>query len=416
MTPTSADPLLFVSQLAPPSSLVAARRVAGLTKYLARLGYRITVLTSAISGEGPIEGAERVVRTPDLMASRLNWRRAHFAALTGREQEQYGRPSRLEQVVVPDLAALTWLPPALPRALALARRARYAGVITTSPPSSAHAIGYALRQRGIPWIAELRDGWTFEPPRQPWPLAAQRQADRALEVKLLKRANAVVAVTEPIVTDLRERLGLDAQLITNGFDPEERGLPLAEQLLSPDRHSFVHTGRMALAGVNPRPLLEAVRILQRRKPAIAGRIELVFVGPLSTEEHELLSASDLRGVVRTIGPLEHRRTLRLQEQADTLLVVTGGAKRRSVATGKLFEYLAAERPILVLGEETAAARIVAETRTGSATSATDPAAIARALVHAAAGEPHDRDGEALERYSWPVLAAGYAELIESVRR
>jgi glycosyltransferase involved in cell wall biosynthesis len=415
MTPGS-GPLLFVSQLAPPSSLVAARRVAGLTKYLARLGYRITVLTSVISGEGPIEGADRVVRTADLMASRLNWRRGHFEALTGRQQQQYGRPSRLEQVVVPDLAALTWLPLALPRALALARQARYAGVITTSPPSSAHAIGYALRRRGIPWIAELRDGWTFEPPRQPWPLGAQRHADRALEAKLLKRADAVVAVTEPIVTDLRKRLGLDAQLITNGFDREEQRLPLAQQLLSSDRHSFVHTGRMALAGVNPRPLLEAVRILQRREPAIAGRIELVFVGPLSTEEHELLSSGDLRGVVRMTGPLEHRRALSLQEQADTLLVVTAGTRRRSVATGKLFEYLAAARPILVLGEETEAARIVAVTQTGAATSATEPAAIAQALVKATEADPPARDGAALERYSWPRLAARYAELIEQVCR
>jgi glycosyltransferase involved in cell wall biosynthesis len=409
--------LLLVAQLAPPSPLVAARRVAGLTKYLARLGFELTVLTSAISGEGRIEGAKRVVRTPDLMASRLNWRRRHFAALTGRESESYGRPSRLAGVVVPDLAALTWLPLALPMALALARRTRYRAVITTSPPPSAHTIGRALRRQGIPWIAELRDGWTFEPPRPSWPLAAQRRADRVLEARLLKRADGVVAVTEPLVADLRQRLGLDARLITNGFDPEEQRIPPAEHLLDPDKHSFVHTGRLALAGVSPRPLLEAVRSLRRRDPEVAAGMELVFAGPLSEEERELLAAHDLVGLVRTTGPLDHSHALGLQREADTLLVITGGPARRSVATGKLFEYLAAARPILVLGDGTAAAQIVAETKTGEATSASDPEAVAAALLRALASE-NDLDDRSVgvDRYSYDSIARQYAGVVEDVSR
>jgi glycosyltransferase involved in cell wall biosynthesis len=412
---TGRGPVLVVAQLAPPSPLVAARRVAGLVKYLSRLGYAITVMTSVLSGDGPVDGAARVVRTGDLMVSRLNWRRAHFAALTGSEQQAYGRPSRLEQVVVPDLAALTWLPAALPKARALAREVAYAAVITTSPPSSAHAVGYALRRRGVPWVAELRDGWTFEPPRRPWPSGAQRRVDGALEARLLRRASAVVAVTEPIVTDLRERLHVDATLITNGFDPEQRPVPLDREVLDPAKHSFVHTGRLALAGVDPGPLLDAVRALRQHEPSKAERIEIVFVGPLSAEEQELLGADDLRGLVRTTGPLDHGHTLSLQQHADTLLVVTGGEARRSVATGKLFEYLAAGPPILVLGEETAAAQIVRETRTGTATSATDPAVIAAALEEAVDAKPGEREPALLERYSWPSLAEQYAALIERVR-
>ena len=73
--------LLLVAQYAPPSPLIAARRIGGLTKYLGRLGFRITVLTSRMSGDGDIDGADRVVRTGDLLTSRLNWRRASLEAL-----------------------------------------------------------------------------------------------------------------------------------------------------------------------------------------------------------------------------------------------------------------------------------------------------------------------------------------------
>lgn len=113
--------ILFVAQVAPPSTLVAARRVAGFTKYLARLGHRVTVLTSGVSGDGPIEGAAEVVRTGDLMLTRLNWRRRHFRAFAGEETGGYVEPSVLERVVVPDVALATWLPYALPRALRLAQ-------------------------------------------------------------------------------------------------------------------------------------------------------------------------------------------------------------------------------------------------------------------------------------------------------
>ncbi|MDQ6749405.1 MAG: hypothetical protein M3Z33_01415, partial [Actinomycetota bacterium] len=57
--------LLLVAQLAPPSTLSAARRAAGLVKYLERLGHRVTVLTSMSSGSGGLAGAAHVVRTRD---------------------------------------------------------------------------------------------------------------------------------------------------------------------------------------------------------------------------------------------------------------------------------------------------------------------------------------------------------------
>jgi hypothetical protein len=100
-----------------------------------------------------------------------------------------------------------------------------------------------------------------------------------------------------------------------------------------------------------------------------------------------------------------------------LLVVAQGASSTSVATGKLFEYLAARRPILVLGEQTEAARIVADTGAGVATSATDPRAIAAAVQRLAGAGPADGgDPEAVDRYSYAELAERYARLIDDVSR
>ena len=407
--------MLFVAQLAPPSTMVAARRVAGFSKYLGQRGHRVVVLTSAVSGEGPVEGAARVVRTRDLVASAFNWRRSHLEALTGSSSATYAEPSRLQSVVVPDLAALTWLPFALPRALRLARQERPDCVITTSPPQSGHWIGRALKRRGVPWIADLRDGWTFEPSHDGWPTEAQRAVDRRLERATLSAADAVVGVTRPIVEDARGRLGLEAVLITNGFDPAETPASAHEDgLLDPARHSLVHTGRMAAGGSRPDALLDALRVLRHEAPAVADRLEVVFAGPLTADEGALLGDPLLAGVVKVVGALDRSRALSLQRAADSLLVLTEGESRPSVATGKLFEYLAAGKPVLVLGETTEAARIVTEAGAGIVAPADDAAAIAEALRGIVESPPPGATKEAAAPYAYDALTAQLDELIEDV--
>jgi glycosyltransferase involved in cell wall biosynthesis len=406
--------VLLVAQLAPPSPLVGARRIAGLAKYLAAEGLEVSVLTSRISGEGDIEGAKAVARTPDLMATPLNWRRAQFKALEGSADGSYRKPSRLESVLVPDIAAATWLPFAVTRSLRLVRESGLDCVITTGPAHSVHLVGLALRRRGIPWIAEFRDGWTFDQPARAFPLRVQRQLDAALERRVATGADALVGVTEPIADDLSRRFDRSATVLTNAFDPEEVTDGGDSGLLDPDRFSVVHTGRMAYAGRTPVPLLEAVRVLKRDRPRVAATLEVVLAGPLSAEEEPLVRAADLVDTVRAVGTLDRPRTLQLQHAADALLVLAEGSSRR-VATGKLLEYLATDAPILVLGDESEAARIVAETGAGFAASGSDPSLIAPALERLMASPPdRARDAAAVEPYSYPHIARRYAELIEEV--
>jgi len=406
--------ILIVSQHAPPSGIIAARRIGGLVKYLARAGYRVSVLTSRISGDGDIEGAASVVRTRDLFATQLNWRRRSFEAMSAEGGATYSRASRLESIAVPDLCAASWLPFAFPAALRRARRERFDCLLTSSPPQSAHLIGRALKRRGVPWIAELRDGWTFDPPRPPFPTAAQRKLDETLERTALATADAVIGISAPLADDAARRFRVRAEVITNAFDPEEEiDEGAADSLLRPGRHSVVHTGRIAVSGRTPGPLLDAVA---RLPPEIAERLDVVLAGPLTDDERELIANAEAGGVVRWVGSLGREQTLALQRRADTLLVLAQGASGPSVATGKLFEYLGARRPILVLGEGTAAADIVRSARAGLVVSATDPAEIAAALERLIEEPPPPPKRSAVEPYAFPAVTEKLAALIEDVSR
>jgi glycosyltransferase involved in cell wall biosynthesis len=404
--------VLFVAQLAPPSLLTAARRTAGMVKYLDRLGYEVTVLTSLVSGRGgALPGAARTIRTRDLMVSGLNWRRGSFERFKSAGEGSYSaRPSTIAHWVPPDLALLGWIPFALPWALRLGRQSDC--VVTTAPPYSAHLIGLALKRQGLPWVADFRDGWGFESGRPEFASSLVEAVDARLEALVVRCADARVTVTEPISRDLTHRFGVAVETITNGFDPEEATGADDDGLLRADRHSVVYTGTLAYSGLTPGPLLEGLRRLRQRDRPAAERLELVFAGPLSNEERGLIEAPDLADLTRALGMLQRPRVLALQRAADSLVVITGN--QSGLATGKLYEYLAAGRPILVLGADTAAAQVVERTGSGFAVSATDPGAIAEGLVRLQHFEPN-ADSAARDRYAYPVLANRLAEQIERAR-
>jgi glycosyltransferase involved in cell wall biosynthesis len=394
-----------VAHISPPATLSAARRVAGLTRHLARLGHRVTVLTSVVAGSGPVHGAARTIRTRDLMVSPLNWRAGSFAALQGADAGDYdAAPSVLAAHVAPDLQLVGWVPFALPRALSLAGAVDC--VITTAPPQSGHLIGLALQRVGVPWVADFRDGWRFGPARPEFASAPVRVLDAALERMVARSADVVVGVTRPIADDLAQRFGVRATTITNGFDPADQAVDESwTPPLDPARPSFVHTGSLAYGGRSAAPLLEALRFLDAEAP------EVVFAGPSSAAERAELADAALHGRARSLGSLPRPRALALQRAADGLLVIADD-DQPSVATGKLYEYLAAGRPILVLGRGSEAARTVTELGAGLVASARDPRDIADALRRLMNGEAGPAAPEGLERFSYERLAGQLADEVE----
>ena len=85
------------------------------------------------------------------------------------------------------------------------------------------------------------------------------------------------------------------------------------------------------------------------------------------------------------GSLPREQALSLQRDADALLLIAQAA-RSQLPNYKLFEYLAAGRPILALAAGTEAGRIVSEVGAGEPVRADDPEAIAEALRRLSAGE------------------------------
>jgi glycosyltransferase involved in cell wall biosynthesis len=409
--------ILLVAYFYPPCRDTGAQRPAAMAKWLRRLGHRVTVLTTSAYGGLPDDASEGVVRTADAQRWRARLRGKDRVDALYDSDTYAGKPHPLSRVLVPEPLVVAWAPFARRRARRLLERESFDCVITSSPPESAHLIGRALRRRGLPWVADVRDAWTFEPLRPRFPTGLQRRLDERLERRWLRAADAVACVSRPAADDMRDRLGIEAALIPNGWDPdlgpEDAGPPQAVDPLpvaDPDRASLVYTGRFGSYGRDPRPLVEALGELARERPAVARRIELVIAGPLTEDERRLLEAdvSPARIVVR--GSLDRTQALALQRSASALLLLASPA-RTQLLNIKLFEYLATGRPILALAAGTEAGRVAAELG-AEVVRADDVAAIRAALERLAAGQLRAPSPEAVRPYTYPAPAERMAEVVE----
>jgi glycosyltransferase involved in cell wall biosynthesis len=404
--------LLLVAYFYPPCRDTGAHRPAAMAKWLRRLGHRVTVLTT--SAYGTADGDEAgVARAPDLQRLRARLH-GHDRVDALFDSDTYtGRPHPLSRVLVPEPLVAAWAPFARARALGLHRSERFDCAITSSPPESAHAVGRALSRRGVAWVADLRDAWTFEPIRPPFPTAAQRRVDGWLERRWLGSADEVVCVSRPVADDLRKRLGIAAHLVPNGWDPDlaqPRGGDRTARILDPERVSLVYTGRFGSYGRDPASLVRALAELAHTHPDAASRLELVLAGPLTDAESALMRADVSPARMIVAGSLPRPEALSLQRHADALLLLAS-PQRTQLLNFKLFEYLAAGRPILALAAGTEAGRVVKDLG-GETVSANDVPAIVEGLRRLVRGEVPPPNPAALADYSYPRPAERMAAVAE----
>jgi glycosyltransferase involved in cell wall biosynthesis len=386
-----------------------------MARYLRAAGHEVTVVASDAFGALPDDHDLSVVRAHDLKSARLLRAALRRGPLpTGGRGAAVERPasSLLTKVLVPDAHVVSWLPAAVRALRRLIARGGVDCVVTTGPPDSAHLAGLALGRGRPAWVADFRDGWLLEPLRDPFPTRWQRRLDAGLERRVVTRADVVVAATEPIAEDFRRRYGVAAVTVTNGYDPqldrEAAGASLPP--LPPDRTLLVHTGALSgPRGRDARPLLEALLGLDGRDE-VRERLLLVQAGPTLPSDEDLLGRLRDRGLAITLGLVPRATAIALQRRAAALLLITSAEVSQS--TGKLYEYLAAGRPILALARDNDAARIVRETNTGVTVAGDDPAAIADALAGVAAGRLFDGYApRGTERYVYPAPAEAMAEVV-----
>jgi glycosyltransferase involved in cell wall biosynthesis len=372
--------VLLVTMYFPPAGGGGVQRSLKLAQYLPALGIETHVLAP--------DDPKWVHTDPELRVPTQAWiHRARYLGPRARKPaEELRAADGLDRVLLqaqvtarrlllPD-ASVTWNLTAIPAAIRIARREGIDAVITTSPPPSVHFVGAAVqRATSARWIADLRDPLVANQHRRDDTAAARaRQAAVEQVAKLVaRRADAVTCVSEAIADEVR---GLSARgavrVISNGCDFDDfAGLEYAPG----KRFRITHTGSF-FGKRDPRPFLEAFK--QADLEAVAR-----FVGDFRSTDREWAETLGLGDRLELVPYAPRGESLRLQRDSEALLLLVpdAGGRGKGVLSGKVYEYIAAGRPILaVVPPDGAAAALVRETGAGVVVAPDDVEGIRAALV------------------------------------
>lgn len=241
---------------------------------------------------------------------------------------------------------LDWLPPAFLRGVQVGRRRQVKLVWVTAPHVRSLVLGYALaRALHRPLIVDLRDPWTYGSLWQPVSRLTE-SIERAWSRAVLNAA-ALVIFTSPLTQrEMETRFpGLHGKTltITNGFSVDDETIvPLRggfeEKFLL--RHSGVMNVRR-----RPDALLRGLALAIEREPAIRASIHVELIGDLGPNA-TAAARFGLADCVSARGQVSRAESLALMRGADVNVLLQTIATGTDVIAGKVFDYLAARRPIL----------------------------------------------------------------------
>lgn len=275
-------------------------------------------------------------------------------------RERFARWLRAN-VFIPD-ARVGWYYYALKQARKLIEEEQIDAVFTTGPPHSTHLIGRALSRRyGLPWIADFRDPWVDIDFLEELPMTGlAKRINASLEQSVLDESSLVLTVSPAIERKFAAKTNTTCATIYNGFDGADFQGKTARR---PDFFYVSHVGNMNAAR-NPEVLW---RVLA--KGIDAGqfpKLKIRLVGNVDASVMQSLTSTGLDRLVEQVPYCPHHEAVQYMKGSGALLLpINRVFSAKGIVTGKLFEYLAAGKPIIGIGPSDGdAANIIDETMAG----------------------------------------------------
>ena len=343
------------------------QRSAKFAKYLPKSGWNVSVLTAA-NPSVPLFDESLCASVPkETIVERVRtWEPSYSikskvaAGKNGKGQGALGRRlksllrSAASAVLQPDPQIL-WAPNAVRHGRDLLKRLSHQVVLATGPPFSSFIVAARLsRHSNLPLVLDYRDEWGIS--NTHWENRSGQGLGNRLQQRMqngvLRQAAAVLATTEASANHLRslvDQAGSSAVVshIYNGYDPDDFGFRGDAQPRAKYRITYVGT-LWGLTSIEP--LVDAILRLEEVDKPAAAQLELVVAGRRTERQDAILSRleSSRCQLVRQ-GYLAHDDAVKLLDESDRLcILLTDAVDAGRVVPAKLFEYLAAQKPLLTI--------------------------------------------------------------------
>lgn len=372
--------VLIITYYWPPAGGPGVQRWLKFVSYLPKYGIEPIVYIPK-NAEYPIIDKELIKQVPidiTVIKQPINEPATWAKKLSGKKTKQLQsgilpskKPSLLTRFMlyiranffIPD-ARVGWVRPSVSYLKEYCKVEGIHTVITTGPPHSLHLIGMKLQdQIGVKWLADFRDPWTTIHYFSQLPLSKRaKKKHKALEKKILLAADAITVTSKPTKIDFERLTNKSIYVITNGYD--EKLLPKVKPEVQ-KKFSIAHIGSL-LSDRNPEYLWKAIAALLESNPTLKKDLQINLAGVVSDEVLERLNHYGLSSFIKNYGYLSHTDAILLQHTSQLLLLLEMDKEETKVILpGKLFEYMAARRPIIAIGPVDGAIQpILKETNAG----------------------------------------------------
>ncbi len=281
----------------------------------------------------------------------------------------------------------------------------------------------------IPWVADFRDPWTLSEIRTKGQWALSRRIDAYLERRIIESADVVMFQASSVEEAYRRHYGtlnIETRTITNSFDPNVFDDPITYETGSAMPVSGADGLHIGFFGrfrtMSPASLIiDAMSTARRRDPVQAARIHIHSFGPLNEADSAYARKQGVEASFEREDAVPLEQSLAVLRRFDLLLVSTD-VSRNQIIPAKIFEYLAAGRPILSLSRNREVEEILEQTGTGIQLDPLQPETVADFLFKCLAASdegrpmpiPFDPKADAMTRFEARETTRALASVFDNI--
>ncbi len=376
--------VLIITYYWPPSGGAGVQRVLKLVKYLRQNNWEPVIYT-ADEAEYPILDSSLAKDIPEgvtVIRKKLWEPYSFYKKFIGQKKDQKvysgflseNKKSSFAQKVsvwirgnffIPD-ARCFWIKPSVRFLSEYLKQNPVDAIISSGPPHTTHLIARGVKRKtNLPWIADFRDPWTQIDFYEQLMLTSVADAKhKRLERSVLKEADKVITVSWNWAKDLEAIGKRKIEIITNGFDEDD--FSAAGSTQSDTKFSMSHIGSLN-GDRNAENFWVALKELCNDDAQFKTDLIIRLIGKNDFSVYQSIEQNGLNKQLEKIEYIPHSETGKYQQRSSVLLLFLNNTPNvLGIIPGKLFEYLAARRPILVIGNSNGdSARIVTETNAGA---------------------------------------------------
>lgn len=309
------------------------------TRYLGKYGWDPVVLT--------VRNPEPYHRAPNPIPDGVEVYRA-WRIPGGNLLARVLRRLKLDErwLLLPDQQVL-WIPGVVFLGLRLIKQGAIDLIYVTAPPYSALLAGAILaRLTGKPLVVDIRDPWSFNAARNGYPTPLHRRLDTIYERWVLKTAAYITCIYRITAHGYQRLYPWAAAKIAVFYDTVDLA-DLPTQVSPHSVFTLTYLGTFYPPFRSLKATLGAIRSLVRSGAIAPDRFRLNYVGPPDFTFDRLVAEFDLGSIVHRTGylPLDSAQLEAVRSQMLLLLL------EFATINTKLFDYLAAGKPILAVVPE-----------------------------------------------------------------